>query len=632
MDDYQFDILNNLTKAPGNMGTDFHDGFMLANDYEFIIYGGYLRLRDESASINEMWSLARYMIQNGATPLSDPGEFQLLALDNITRYIASAGSVNVPSENKAYVFSGATGKDWGPFFDPLTANSADLRPYGNSSQLISVDMSIMGSEVWSNVTLPSSIHARIGSELVWIPVGAQGTLVAIGGSINRALYPYEKTISVESQTFGDEFINKVHLYDIANDKWYTQQTFGETLSPKAQFCTVVASSKDNTTHQIYAYGGHDDLSGNPLNMKPVSADVYVLSLPSFTWTKVYDGTDQIHRRKGHKCHKVADNQMMVVGGRPQANAGDCLRGGLIRLFNLNTLQWEDKYDPRVYDSYKVPTAVSDVIGGNEDGGGTLQAKTWDNDDIKDLFNVPYTKTIPIYWPYSPAPDTTTTSGIFTTTPASSDGGNGLPSYVPPLLGAILGLLGLITILCGVLFWLRRKKRGGRGAPTDSAASTTRKNRQTWSWLLGVYGDEKREFPDDQTPGTEMTNPYDLHSGVSPMTEASNPTNAVIAEAQGRQVFEMADSSKPQELHSSPMTLAAAAAKRVTIVEPASPSMPEMGPTKSREEPRPEDLRDVDMSAEATSRVRREETRLERDMDPRVLQRLLDDPGANLHDD
>lgn len=45
-----------------------------------------------------------------------------------------------------------------------------------------------------------------------------------------------------------------------------------------------------------------------------------------------------------------------------------------------------------------------------------------------------------------------------------------------------------------------------------------------------------------------------------------------------------------------------------------------------------DLRDVDMSAEATSRVRREETRLERDMDPHVLQRLLDDPGANLHDD
>lgn len=39
-----------------------------------------------------------------------------------------------------------------------------------------------------------------------------------------------------------------------------------------------------------------------------------------------------------------------------------------------------------------------------------------------------------------------------------------------------------------------------------------------------------------------------------------------------------------------------------------------------------------MSAEATSRVRREETRLERDMDPHVLQRLLDDPGANLHDD
>lgn len=55
--------------------------------------------------------------------------------------------------------------------------------------------------------------------------------------------------------------------------------------------------------------------------------------------------------------------MMVVGGMPRAQSNTCVNGGIVRLFNLNTLEWEDKYDPAVFDSYKVPTAVQKVIGG-----------------------------------------------------------------------------------------------------------------------------------------------------------------------------------------------------------------------------------------------------------------------------
>lgn len=90
------------------MGTDLSDGFMLANDYEFIVYGGYLDYIDADPTIGPTWGLARDMVQNGATPLSDPGRFRQLGLDGITRYIAAGGSVNVPSENRAFVFSGAT--------------------------------------------------------------------------------------------------------------------------------------------------------------------------------------------------------------------------------------------------------------------------------------------------------------------------------------------------------------------------------------------------------------------------------------------------------------------------------------------------------------------------------------------
>lgn len=81
---------------------------MLANDYEFMVYGGYLNYGDKDPSIGANWCLARDMIQNGATPLSDPGRFRQLALSGVSRYIAAGASVNVPSENKGFVFSGAT--------------------------------------------------------------------------------------------------------------------------------------------------------------------------------------------------------------------------------------------------------------------------------------------------------------------------------------------------------------------------------------------------------------------------------------------------------------------------------------------------------------------------------------------
>lgn len=113
----------------------------------------------------------------------------------------------------------------------------------------------------------------------------------------------------------------------------------------------------------------------------------------------------------------------------------------------------------------------------------------------------------------------------------------MPSYVPPLLGAILGLLGVITVLCTVLFWLRRKKQQRKRLQSDSAASTVRKNRQTWSWLLGVYGDEKRGDFGDPTPNTEASNPFDHSALVSPMTEGVNPMDAAV-ETMGRPVYEM----------------------------------------------------------------------------------------------
>lgn len=167
------------------------------------------------------------------------------------------------------------------------------------------------------------------------------------------------------------------------------------------------------------------------------------------------------------------------------------------------------------------------------GGATLTAESYDDTAIPGLFNIKYTKTIPKYWPFSSVSsfETTVTSPtvlLLTPVPASSNGG--MPGYIPPLLGAILGLLGVITILCAVLFWLRRKKQQLKLLQSDSAASSVRKNRQTWSWLLGVYGDEKRGQSGGPTPSNP--DPFD-HSA----TEQGNTMGAAV-ETEGHQVYEM----------------------------------------------------------------------------------------------
>ncbi|PWW76820.1 hypothetical protein C7212DRAFT_344289 [Tuber magnatum] len=552
--------IQSTPKPDTNMGTDFKNGFMLANDFQFIIYGGYLEYGDKDPSIGPVWSLARDMVQNGETPLRDPPKYRTLTLEKITRYIAAGGSVNVPSENKAYVFSGATGRDWGEFYAPTSAPDDAIATY-NSSNLISVDMSTMGSEKWDNKTIPSGIPARKNAEVVWLPIGLQGTLVVIGGALNRDLAPYRSDITDEQKTMGQSFIDNVHLYDIANDKWYTQKTSGDDKPPAtSEFCTSYAASQDGKSFQIYAYGGWEDFSSVPTNSNPPSANVYVLSLPAFKWIKVYNDNDSTHGRRGHRCHKVADNLMMVVGGALMSN-GLCINEGIVKMFNLNTLKWEDKYDPAVHDAYKVPEVVYKAIGGTEKGGASATPSSWNSSEIQDLFGIKYTKTIKNYWPYQsvsgPSTNPPVVNGTFVPDPNKS--GNGMPSYVPPLLGAILGLLVLITVLCAILFCLRRKRAERRRLQSDSAASTVRKNRQTWSWLLGVYGDEKRgqqEWP-EPTPSTEPPNPFDASAVGSPMREEQTKP----IETAGRQLYEMPDTSVAQELYSAP-----ASQRRVTISE------------------------------------------------------------------
>jgi hypothetical protein len=172
--------------------------------------------------------------------------------------------------------------------------------------------------------------------------------------------------------------------------------------------------------------------------------------------------------------------------------------------------------------------------GSENGGANLQAN-WNDSSLPDLLAIKYPGNVTNYWPFkslqSSAASPTPTSSAF---PINA---GGLPSYVPPLLGATFGLLILVTLLCGVLFWLRRRKQRLRRLASDSGASTVLKKHRTWSWLMNVNIGDKEDYYNP----SEKKNQFDdgTLSGApayedSRLVEA--PADTVIHEMPGILIF------------------------------------------------------------------------------------------------
>lgn len=139
---------------------------------------------------------------------------------------------------------------------------------------------------------------------------------------------------------------------------FTQNTTGQAPpQARAASCAVVGSASDGSSHNIYLYGGYDGThtGGTPFD------DVYILSLPTFTWFHAGGGTPR-HGRSGHQCMRVFPDQMLVVGGAFR-DPTYCLDGGIVQVYNLNTLQFQDRYSPDTWSAYQVPRLVLDEIGG-----------------------------------------------------------------------------------------------------------------------------------------------------------------------------------------------------------------------------------------------------------------------------
>lgn len=511
------------SKAPGGEGSNepyYVDGGMLANDAQYFLYGGLVAKNSLAYQDPDADEVVGYQAYPSGSDKPDwkPTFEDATLPDGVTRYIAFGAAVNAPSENMAWYFSGMTSATRGPIYIVNT----DTVLNNTSNTLISVKMGDELRESWTNTTLDSDTDAkpRANAEAVWVPVGEQGIIVVLGG----VTYPHwvnaasgkseDEEASVSLTTLADTgtttkstfqekespvFMRDIDVYDVANEKWYKQET-EKGPGTRTRGCAVLAHAADNSSFNIYYYGGYDGL--HPKD--DFSDEVWVLSLPSFTWTLVNEGKTE-HARAGHKCFSPYPDQMMVFGGYvPTAGAtSDCLVDGPVLNFNLTNGEWLDSYDPAEYGNYGVPDKVQSAIGGDASGGATATEPSsgWDTQGLGEVFATAYDMDkITTYYPYARATETGRPDA-----PDEPDndngGGGGLPGWVAPVLGVVLGLM-LVTGIV-VLFCLWRRRKIFKNHPSEQGTEDARMRIRSWAVGLRNHPPEKPETvtSSEETPAS-----------------------------------------------------------------------------------------------------------------------------------
>ncbi|KAI5861883.1 hypothetical protein GGS23DRAFT_117206 [Durotheca rogersii] len=510
-------ISKGLNGGPAsNVGPNFLDGAMLHNNDEFFLYGGLLAQTDTASPpggedvLNYEASQSR-----GETGTFRPGFIIDELPEGMTRYVAYGGAVSAPSENKGWYFGGYRSESWGPIYE-YTGNSS-LDPSNVSDTLITLDMRGNRQATWSNDTLPPGIPGRANPSVVWVPVGAEGILVALGG----VSYPGYGVGSGEGRSLNAAqsrrdspgFMANVDIYDIAADRWYQQPTIAGPTQ-LAMGCAVVAPASDYSSFNIYYYGGYDGLDTD----SDFNDDVWILSLPSFMWMKVSSGSPQ-HARAGHHCVMPYPDQMITIGGRrsTQGNSLPCVGDGkLFDVFNLTSGNWMESYDPTSWNDYGVPEMIHLMIGGDYAGGATMTTPTptgWATSGLASVFATAYPTTkLATYYPYSSVGPGNSTREDY----EANQGGGGTPSWVAPVLGVVLGLVFVTAVVVAVLLYRRRrllKKSAGSDQSTDENGNRVR----TWMETQQGYKAPTVTTEDTRTQYEEMES-----RGVTPMLPPGHP--------------------------------------------------------------------------------------------------------------
>ncbi|KAK5086866.1 hypothetical protein LTR05_004036 [Lithohypha guttulata] len=469
-----FALLNYIEETPDDNSPVWVGGGIVANDFEFYTYGG-LPTKDtpegSSSVINgKLFPYSQGQLFDSAYSPVGPSR-----LSNVNDRVTAGAYASGPAKDRTgFYFSGMISEN-GSELDYYAMDSSSKHVTNASSSFVRIDMRDPNNASFSSTALPPAIVPRGESSMVWIPFGDDGTLIVLGG----AQYPADLWMIKAPESAPNDFMTKVAVYDIHQDAWYLQETNGgkEGVTPRqlSAFCTVTTAPDDGSSLSIYVYGGYDGGYGN------ANDEVWVLSIPSFTWTLVSRGKEN-HRRRWHSCFLPSPQTMISVGGMVE-QFGYLQSDTAIDVFDLNTLTWTGVYEASPSKSYVVPDKVVNT--------GTLSS----------LFAHKYPRATQTYEP-------------------RLCGNNSSPVPPPPppppphkttIIAACVAAGGAI-MMAGLLFWWYRRHRRNKSA--QGAARTAMRQNKVASWFRkssSAGHDPEPEYSNSSgDTGNTMVNDYFSH--------------------------------------------------------------------------------------------------------------------------
>lgn len=178
--------------------------------------------------------------------------------------------------------------------------------------------------------------------------------------------------------------------------------------------------------------------------------IYILSLPSFTWTKTAATTAW---RYVNHCRIIGQSQMLNIGGiQYNFTEADTFPSGL-GIFDLNTQTWTTSYDPNS-DAYSPPSSISGLY--NSDGSPKSDVDFSDT-ALKTIFSKATTTSSTESSTQSSPTSTTSNSS---TTSSTSSPAKAKKVATGPIVGGVLGGIAIVSVAGIVAFFcLRRRRRG-----------------------------------------------------------------------------------------------------------------------------------------------------------------------------
>jgi Kelch motif len=228
--------------------------------------------------------------------------------------------------------------------------------------------------------------------MVHVPTwGPAGLLVMVGG----------QTSPLNTWSDGGTMVpmSNITVFDPQSQTWYHQTALGEVPSQRTRFCTVGVRGGDNSTYEIYLYGGlvgggifgGGNQTDAAVQQNAGMDEVYVLSLPGFVWFKAnYTSKDP---RVLHTCHLVGGRQLLSVGGTTSSfvnlaasyNDTDPYPYGM-KVFDMTEMQWAEGFNATAAP-YVPPDAITAYYSQN----GKFPSK-WTDPGLKDLFSPTHSPT------------------------------------------------------------------------------------------------------------------------------------------------------------------------------------------------------------------------------------------------